>query len=150
MNIDYLIEYRPPRIALTLVLLAIAFHAIIPWQLHPALTAAATLTATVGFSLMIRAWWLFKLAGTAICPSEPSTALVIHDVFSLTRNPMYVGITLMLVALAFAIGSAPFYLAAIGFGIVMNAVFCPYEEQKARAEFGAAYEAYARSVRRWL
>jgi protein-S-isoprenylcysteine O-methyltransferase Ste14 len=47
-------------------------------------------------------------------------------------------------------GTAPFYLATFGYGVVMDRVFCPYEEQKALVEFGDRYIAYRQSVRRWI
>lgn len=150
MKIDYLVDYRPPRIAMSFALIAVVVHLLMPLTLHPSLPAAASITGLVGFALMIRAWWLFKVAGTAICPTESSTSLVTHDVFSISRNPMYLGIVLMLTSVALHMGTMPFYAAVIGFGVVMNVVFCPYEERKALAEFGDKYETYADRVRRWL
>lgn len=99
---------------------------------------------------MIRAWWLFRIANTAICPTETATSLVTHDVFSFSRNPMYLGMSMILAALGLAMGSAPFYAALAGFCLIMDRVFCPYEEQKSQAEFGSSYEDYVQSVRRWL
>ena len=144
------IEYRPPRIAMSFVLIALIANAFVSLPLHSSLPFAAALTGLLGFCLMIRAWWLFRLANTAICPTASATALITHGVFSVTRNPMYLGIFLMLVGLAMVTGSAPFYIAAAGYGVVMDRVFCPYEEQKSVAEFGDDYLAYKRHVRRWL
>ena len=145
-----LVEFRPPRIAMSFALVAIAAHVLIPIELHPALPTAATVTGLLGFAIMMRGWWLFRLANTAICPTQRSTYLVTRDIFSVSRNPMYLGMILMLSALALAMGSALFYVATICYGIVMDRVFCPYEERKARLEFGAAYAKYAQRVRRWL
>lgn len=144
------IDYRPPRIAMSFVLIAVAVHFMLLLPLHPSLPVAAWVLGCAGFALMTRAWWLFELVDTAICPTETSTTLVTQDVFSVSRNPMYLGISLMLGALATAIGTVPFYIASLGFFAVIDRKFCPYEEQKAAAEFGRDYEVYARSVRRWL
>jgi protein-S-isoprenylcysteine O-methyltransferase Ste14 len=144
------IEYRPPRIAMSFVLLALAANAFVPLPMHTSLPYAAALTGLIGFWLMIRAWWLFRSVGTAICPTESSTTLVTNGVFSITRNPMYLGLFLMLLGLAMGTGSAPFYVAAAGYGVVMDRVFCPYEERKSVAEFGEDYLDYVRNVRRWL
>jgi protein-S-isoprenylcysteine O-methyltransferase Ste14 len=57
---------------------------------------------------------------------------------------------LMLLGLALAMGSAPFYVIAVSYGFVIDRVFCPYEEHKSLAEFGDHYRAYAENVRRWL
>ena len=145
-----LIAFRPPRIALSFVLIAIAAHWLLPLQLHDSRPAAAAAAGLAGFALMIRAWWLFRLADTAICPTAASTTLITRDVFLLSRNPMYLGIALMLTGLALSVGSLPFYVAAVAFFAAMDLVFCPYEEQKAHREFGAEYRAYMHEVRRWL
>jgi protein-S-isoprenylcysteine O-methyltransferase Ste14 len=145
-----LIDHRPPRIAMTFVLVAVAANVLMPLPVHPALPAAAGITGLLGFTLMMRAWWLFKVAQTAICPTRQSTVLVTHDVFSVSRNPMYLGMLLMLVGIAMALGGMAYYIAAIAYGVVISRVFCPYEEQKALDEFGEPYAAYTRRVRRWL
>ena len=145
-----LIQYKPPRIAMGLVVVATATNALLSLTLHASLAAAATVTAVLGFSLMIRAWWLFKQARTAICPTHAATFLVTDDVYAITRNPMYLGIFLMLTGLAMATGSAAFYVAAITYAVVMDRVFCVYEEQKSLHEFGDDYLDYARRVRRWI
>ena len=144
------IEYRPPRIAMSFVLIALAANAFVPLPMHASLPFAATLTGAIGFLLMLRAWWLFRLVDTAICPTESATTLVTHGVFSITRNPMYLGLFLILLGLAMATGSVPFYVAAAGYGVVMDRVFCPHEEAKSAAEFGQEYLDYVRRVRRWL
>jgi protein-S-isoprenylcysteine O-methyltransferase Ste14 len=144
------IDYRPPRIAMSFVLVALAANAFVPLPMHASLPVAAGLTGGIGFWLMIRAWWLFRLADTAICPTATATTLVTHGVFAMTRNPMYLGMFLMLLGLAMVTGSAPFYVAAVGYGIVLDRVFCPHEEQKSVAEFGQEYVAYLGKVRRWL
>ena len=151
MNInERLLRLRPPRIAMSMVLVAVAVHFLASLQLHTALPIAGLVIGSAGFLVMIRAWWLFKVADTAICPTAASSSLVTDDVFSVSRNPMYLGMILMLAAIAVAVGSAPFYVALAAFGATIDRAFCPFEEQKLRVEFGDTYEAYASKVRRWL
>lgn len=147
---SFIINYKPPRIALGLVLSAGLAHILAPISLHANLPAAAVLLALGGFSLMLRGWWLFREAGTAICPTAGSTTLITHDVYAVTRNPMYLGILLMLVAVATATGGVVFYVAALLFAVTIDRVFCPYEELKAVSEFGDDYLQYKQTVRRWL
>jgi protein-S-isoprenylcysteine O-methyltransferase Ste14 len=147
---NYLIDYKPPRIAMGLVVLAAVAYVAAPLHLHTSLPLAAALLALLGFALMIRAWWLFKQAGTAICPTHTASSLLTQDVFSITRNPMYLGIFLMLSALGMVTGDASFYGAAIAYFLLMDRLFCVFEEKKSRAEFGDEYMAYTRRVRRWL
>jgi protein-S-isoprenylcysteine O-methyltransferase Ste14 len=147
---NQIVGYRPPRIAMSLVLAAVVAHLSIGLPLHNGVPFAAAIVALLGFTTMLRAWWLFRLAGTAICPTETATSLITHDVFSVSRHPMYLGITLMLAGLALAIGTLPFYIAAITYAIMMDRAFCPYEEDKSLREFGSEYDEYTSRVRRWL
>lgn len=150
MNIDQAIHLRPPRIAMAVLAVAAALHLLHPTVMHDRLPIVATVVGSGGFLLMIRAWWLFRSADTAICPTAHSTTLITHDVYRLTRNPMYLGITLMIAAPGLMTGSLSFYLAALAFVFIIDFVFCPHEERKAMKEFGDKYRAYAKSVRRWL
>lgn len=146
------IHHRPPRIAMSLLFIAIIVSVLpnLALSLHRPLYVTALLIGFAGFALMIRAWWLFKTVNTAICPTRQSSSLVTHDVFSVTRNPMYLGMSMMLAAVALGVGTAPFYAATFAYFLILDRVFCPYEEQKARQEFGDVFEDYVRRVRRWI
>ena len=104
----------------------------------------------LGFGIMLRAWWLFRERATAICPTAKTTSLITNDVYGLTRNPMYLGIVMMLLGIAVATGSLPCYLASLAFFLIIDAVFCPYEERKLEQAFGDAFTRYRGAVRRWL
>lgn len=147
---EQLLAYRPPRIAMLLTLVAIVFHWLIPLSLLPAFPFAGALTGALGFSLMLRAWWLFRKRETAICPTAVASVLVTNDVFSLTRNPMYLGMVLMLLGCALVAGTVPFYTVCLAYFAVINYVFCPYEEQNLQGSFGEEFLDYSRRVRRWL
>ena len=90
------------------------------------------------------------MRATAICPTAETTALITDDVYRLTRNPMYLGIVLMLLGIALATGSLPCYLASLAFFLIIDVVFCPYEERKLEQAFGSDYARYVGAVRRWL
>ncbi len=147
-----ILTFRPPRIALSLLALAASLHVMAPagWPSLPAAPLAGGLLALAGFCIMIRAWWLFRVVDTAICPTAESRALITRDVYRVTRNPMYLGMVLMLLGTAVGIGGSPFYLAALAFFLVIDYVFCPVEERQLTARFGERYLTYRREVRRWL
>jgi protein-S-isoprenylcysteine O-methyltransferase Ste14 len=147
---EQLIGYRPPRIAMCMLIIAMAVHWLIPISIFPSSLKAAALAGVTGFSLMMRAWWLFKVSETAICPTADTTVLITHDVFAVSRNPMYLGMVLMLFACAIYAGTLPFYIVAAMYFAIINIAFCPYEEQKLQDAFGEEFLAYKRSVRRWL
>ena len=144
-----LVVLRPPRIAMSLVAAAAVAHLVFPVVVLPPSVLGGALLGTAGFALMIRAWWLFRRAGTPICPTHDATTLLTRDVYGITRNPMYLGIVTMTLGIAIGFGTAPFYLAAVLLFGILNFVFCPYEEQRLRAAF-PGFDAYADRVRRWI
>jgi len=147
-----MVEFRPPRIAMLLCGLAIAAHLVTPLGSAP-LFSSHTMAAGLGlagFVVMIQAWWQFRTEQIAICPTERSDHLITGGIYRVTRNPMYLGMTMMLVGVAVWLGTVPFYAAAGVFFVIMNFAFCRFEEAKLHAAFGRAYEQYAAQVRRWL
>ena len=147
-----MLTYRPPRIAMALLLAAAVLQLATPafWPELPALPTGGLAVGVLGFGIMLRAWWLFRERATAICPTAKTTSLITNDVYGLTRNPMYLGIVMMLLGIAVATGSLPCYLASLAFFLIIDAVFCPYEERKLEQAFGAAFTRYRGVVRRWL
>ena len=94
----------------------------------------------------------FRRLGTTIDPVDPARAsvLVTTGVNSISRNPMYVGLTGLLVANALRRGSWPALLPVGAFVIVIDRVQVAAEESALRARFGADYETYCAAVPRWL
>jgi len=148
----HMLNYRPPRIALTLSATAAALQLLVPttWPQLPAVPVGGAALAAFGFLIMLRGWWLFREHNTAICPTAHTTTLITGDIYRLTRNPMYLGIVLMILGLALGSGSVFFYLAALGFFLIIDFAFCPYEEDKLQGLFGGQFTRYRSSVRRWL
>jgi protein-S-isoprenylcysteine O-methyltransferase Ste14 len=103
-----------------------------------------------GFAIMMQAWWQFRQNDVAICPTAPTQRLLTDGIYTLTRNPMYLGIVLMLSGIAIGFGTLPFVLAAIAWWAVIQFAFCPYEEQKLLNTFGNEYRRYRARVRRWI
>lgn len=150
--LTHIVDHRPPRIAFLLLIVAAAVH----WLLPPLSRQVASLPVLGvvlflgGFSAMMWAWWLFKSHRVAICPTSPTARLLTSGIYRFTRNPMYLGIVMMLLGIALYVGSLPFYLAAGAFFAVVNFAFCPFEEAKLSRSFGAEYLNYRAMVRRWL
>jgi protein-S-isoprenylcysteine O-methyltransferase Ste14 len=117
------------------------------WRLGP---AALLLAAGVGFA--ISGVLAFRQARTTVDPTRPgaASALVAAGVYRISRNPMYVGFALALAAWALSLGNALSLLLVPLFVLYLNRFQIIPEERALRARFGAAYDAYAGSVRRWL
>jgi protein-S-isoprenylcysteine O-methyltransferase Ste14 len=84
-------------------------------------------------------------------PNSPENkTLVVRGPFALTRNPMYLGLVLVSLGIAFSAGSLPMFAVPVLVFATTNWVHIPFEEQKMRRQFGAAYDDYVRRVPRWL
>ena len=147
---EHVLTFRPPRIASGLFVAAATIHFLVPLSLHAPLPIAAVTSCAAGLFLVLRAWWLFRVAGTAICPTATTTTLITGDVYALTRNPMYLGITLVMLAPALYTGDGLLYAAAIAFLAIIDHHFCPYEERQLAGQYGQNWLAYEKRVRRWI
>ncbi len=147
-----MLTFRPPRIATLLVAIAAALQWTDPGVLPelPGSAAAAVLLALAGWSLMVRAWWLFRKADTGICPTGKARKLITNDVYMWTRYPMYLGIVMMMSSVGMATGSLYHFLAAGVFFAIIDHSFCPYEEENLSRLFGDAFRKYRVQTRRWL
>jgi protein-S-isoprenylcysteine O-methyltransferase Ste14 len=118
----------------------------------PGRVVIAVLVASVGLSFDVVSILRFFGARTTVNPLTPgkSSALVTDGLYRHTRNPMYVGLLLVLVGWALYLGHP--------FALVAPAAFVAYitrfqilpEERMLAAKFGAEFDDYRRAVRRWL
>ena len=146
------LQFRPPRIAMALTMLAALMHFVTPLgeaTLYRSAMLGAAIGAT-GFGVMLTAWWQFKKEQVAICPTSETHHLITDGIYRVTRNPMYLGITMMLLGTAIWLGTLPFYLTAGAYFLIINEMFCPCEEAKLTAAFGDQFTRYASRVRRWV
>lgn len=146
---------RIPPLALVVVcaVLMAAVDRFVPFEIDfPGRLALAVLLATGALVFAALAALTFRRASTTVDPRDPAraSALVTGGPFRLSRNPMYVAFAAALLALALALGN-PLALAFVVLFIAwMDRVQIPAEEKALRANFGAAFEEYARGTRRWL
>ena len=151
-NWSKLLKILPPYWVIIDVTAGLVLHAVWIWRGGPrlALPAFGLVTLVAGFGLMIWAWKLFHIRGTAVCPFDSSTQFVQEGPYRFTRNPMYLGMTLILLGIAFFAGTPPVFLAPLAFFLTIHFTFIPHEEKKMEETFGEEYRNYKRRVRRWL
>jgi protein-S-isoprenylcysteine O-methyltransferase Ste14 len=145
--------FLPPRLAI--------FYLVIAWIVDYGLSSPAVISIGYRFWLSLvvvvggvwlsyRTVKLFERAGTTHKLAGESTALVIEGPFRWSRNPMYLGLTLIVLGIAIYGGSVPFLLVPVVFFLTLNLGFVPWEERRLEATFGDEYRAYREQVRRWL
>ena len=81
---------------------------------------------------------------------EKSTRVVQEGVFKFSRNPMYLGMTLILLGLAAMSQNIVTFVSPVAFFVLMNRIFIPYEEKKIHDELGEEFLRYKKKVRRWI
>ncbi len=94
----------------------------------------------------------FGRAKTTINPVRihEGSSLVTTGIYRFTRNPMYVALTSLLCAWAVLLNQPLAFAGPVLFALFINRFQIVPEERVLTQKFGAAYEAYRRSVRRWL
>jgi protein-S-isoprenylcysteine O-methyltransferase Ste14 len=147
-----LAHIKPPQLVGLLLAVSVGLHFALPtaYRLDFACRACGIGALIFGFMLMRWALWLFRQSGTPARPTDRAAALVLSGPFRFSRNPMYLGIVIMLLGIALWFGSWPMFIAPVGFFMFMSLVRIPCEERALRDLFGEAYASYQRRVRRWI
>ena len=119
----------------------------IPFALAIAIVLAALGVAVSG-SAVVR----FSRAKTTVNPLKPETAstLVQGGIFSRSRNPMYVGLLLVLTGWGVWLQSLSNVAVLLAYVVLITELQIKPEEAALRALFGDDYRNYCKRVRRWL
>lgn len=148
------LKIPPPAVA-ALVALAMWRAASIPplWALQESVRlVVASCLAIVGVIFDIAAILAFRRAKTTINPLRPdkTSAFVAQGIYRVTRNPMYLGLSLLLAAWAVWLAGSWSALGPVAFMLYISRYQIAPEERAMLARFGSAYGEYQSQVRRWL
>lgn len=115
------------------------------WLLAQIVAAAGVVVAAWGVAA-------FRRAGTTVNPMKPesSSRLVVTGIYAMTRNPMYLGALLVLLAWAISLAHPAAFLFLPLFVLYMNRFQIKPEERTLASRFGQTFTAYASRVRRWI
>ena len=105
----------------------------------------------IGAATLIWCFWDFLVKGRGTpAPIDPPKELVVSGLYNYVRNPMYVGVLLVIIGhfLRFGFWSLLIY-AAVVFA-AFNTFVAFYEEPNLKTRFGATYEDYLKRVPRWI
>lgn len=112
--------------------------------------AAAGTLLVLGFGIGIAALSVFRRRGTNPEPWRASTTIVAEGVFRWTRNPMYIGMTLVYCGLAILFESFAAFLMLPFVLIIIRTYVIAREERYLETKFGDEYRRYRQRVRRWI
>jgi len=123
---------------------------IAPSSMAFAIRVAGVAALLLGGWVMFSAVALFGRIGTPPDPREPTTALAVDGPYRFTRNPMYLGMALILAGFAL-IGNALWPLLAV-IPVIwwIRTQVIDREERYLEAKFGSEYRDFKTRVRRWI
>ncbi len=150
------LKIPPPLVAAAVAGCMYAATALLPapvLALPPGVRVGMALAlAAVGAGFDVAGLLAFRKARTTVNPLTPhrSVAVVSTGVYRFTRNPMYLGLALILLGLAVYLASPWALPGPLVFAAYITRFQIVPEERALQALFGAAYTAYRAQVRRWL
>lgn len=148
------VRFPPPLVYLLAVLagLAVGF-----WVAAAPVPVDRTLRITVGVllgaagvALAASARIHFLRTGQNVIPWTPTPELIFEGPYRFTRNPMYVGMTLLTIGLGIALNNLWMSLFALPALLIVHAIAVLPEEKYLSEKFGDGYRTYLTRVRRYL
>ena len=144
----------PPPLAWGLAIVAgLALKWLVPLPFLPADLPTGWLGAIVFvLALALGVWAIVTMtrAGSNVPTNLPTTTIVESGPYRFTRNPIYLGMIVGLIALAIAFDSLWLLVALMPFAFVIRYGVVAREEAYLERKFGGVYLAYKSRVRRWL
>jgi protein-S-isoprenylcysteine O-methyltransferase Ste14 len=115
------------------------------------LTWSGLLCLIGGASVYFRCAWEFAVRGLGTpAPIAPTKFLVVSGLHRYVRNPMYIGVALVILGEAVLFRSLHLAEYAALMLLIAHTFVVFYEEPTLRRQFGAPYEEYRRTVPRWI
>lgn len=109
------------------------------------------LVFVVGFVIMLHCIYRFMVEGKGtLSPADSTKQLVVKGLYKFSRNPMYVGVMLILIGEVLFCGTMNLLIYAAFVFVAFNLFVVFREEPRLKRDFGEGYEAYSRKVRRWI
>ena len=142
----------PPVYMLLALLAMVGLHSVFPLArlVAPPVSYLGLVPLLIGIAITAAAARKFSRVGTPIRPFERSTRLVTDGLYRYTRNPMYLGLTLILIGTWLLLGTASALLPIAVFIWIIQEGFIRGEERFLDEIFGEEYRGYKNRVRRWI
>lgn len=146
------IKIPPPITAILLIIVAHLITLVFPEMkvvFFKSLLLAA-LFMLVGIGIIAWSFILFQIKRTTLNPNKKPQKMIISGPYRLSRNPMYLGLLLLLLGYALWRGEIIFLIPPVVFFFLMDKVVIPFEEKLVKEGMGDKYENYLKTVRKWL
>jgi len=150
---DHAGRIAPPA---SIYLIALAIGLLVHW-LYPVQVLPTAFAIGIGLLLIVTSGPIvistlraYSNAKTTFLFSKPSSALVTNGPYRFSRNPGYVSLTMLYVAIGFFANSLWVLLMVVPAVTVIHFGVIKREERYLEAKFGDEYREYKTTVRRWV
>jgi protein-S-isoprenylcysteine O-methyltransferase Ste14 len=137
-----------------IILLASLFLQIVLLFSFPISTDLSSLLGLIllisGIFLVILSFRFMRKMETTFIPDGTPKKLLASGPFKISRNPIYLGMLMILFGVAFLMASLSAIIIAFGFGLIINFTWISHEEKKLKDLFPEDWEKYSANVRRWI
>jgi protein-S-isoprenylcysteine O-methyltransferase Ste14 len=116
----------------------------------PAFVVGGTALIALGVTIIFLARRDLARQGQPTDPGRPTSQIVTTGMFSISRNPLYLGVTCFLAGVALALNLPWVLILLLPSLVACHFVLIAPEERYLSARFGDEYRAYAATVHRWL
>ena len=104
-----------------------------------------------GLGIYLWCAWDFASFGKGTpAPIDPPQKLVVHGLYSYSRNPMYVGVLTFILGWVVLNWEIKLFVYGLVVWLVFNLFIVYYEEKHLLSVFGSEYQEYCQRVSRWL
>ncbi|PYR38118.1 MAG: isoprenylcysteine carboxylmethyltransferase family protein [Acidobacteria bacterium] len=141
----------PPLLYGGALIVVLILRAVWPMPIVAATTVWLGLAfVVIGLAIMATGRRTMTAAGTNVNPSRPATTIVSSGPFRFTRNPLYVGVTLIFGGLTLAFNTWWGFIVLVPVLITMHFGVVLREERYLERKFGEPYRQYRSRVRRYF
>jgi len=146
------VRIHPPVIYAISILLGIVLNNFWAWTMPYGIHGSLYGGIVIGLVILIAGFSIleFHRANTDVRPDKPDSALITSGPYRITRNPLYIGLTLIQITVALWFDNAWILVFAIPSVIVITQYAIVREERYLEKMFGQDYLDYKQRVRRWL
>lgn len=146
------VRVPPPLIYVAFFAIGLLLQQILPLPFLPRLPARVAALIFLGGYVLLFGWSyrLFRRAHTSLVPVVPATELVVRGPYRFTRNPMYLSLLCLYLAVALWFGVPWALLLTPLVVLAVQRTVIAREERYLERRFGEAYRQYRTRVRRWI
>ena len=146
------VKVHPPVLLVIHIFVAwlLGRFVVLPIVVSPLFKNIGLALAGIGFLFGLLSLYAFTKARTTVNPHGSVRAIVSTGIYRFTRNPIYLGMVLMLIGFPLAFGNVWGIPLVLAFIPLMNKLVIKHEEAYLEKKFGEGYAGYKSRVRRWL